>query len=53
VADAAALRAAGAAVVACMAVNDPFVMAAWGDAHGAQGKARAACSMTGHRRSAF
>ncbi len=42
VADAEALRAAGAQIVACVSVNDPFVMAAWGDAHGAADKARAA-----------
>ena len=35
------LKAAGAEVVACVAVNDPFAMAAWGEVHGAGGKASA------------
>jgi len=35
-----ALKAAGAAAVVCVSVNDPFVMAAWGKAHGADGKVR-------------
>lgn len=32
------LRAAGVAAIACLAVNDPYVMAAWGEAAGATGK---------------
>jgi len=38
--DAEALKAAGAEVVACVSVNDPFVMAAWGKDRGAEGKVR-------------
>lgn len=40
VADVDALRSAGAEVVACVSVNDAFVMGAWGDVHGAAGKVR-------------
>lgn len=33
-----ALKSKGAEVIACVAVNDPFVMEAWGKAHNADGK---------------
>jgi len=32
------IKAAGVELIACVAVNDPFVMEAWGKAHGADGK---------------
>jgi 2-Cys peroxiredoxin 5 len=38
VTDAEALAAKGIEVIACVSVNDAFVMAAWGEAHGATGK---------------
>merc|ERR1719490_141161 len=38
--NAAELKAAGAEVIACVAVNDPFVMAAWGKDQGAEDKVR-------------
>ena len=35
-----AIKAKGVEVVACVAVNDAFVMAAWGESQGATGKVR-------------
>ncbi|MDH5493886.1 MAG: peroxiredoxin [Myxococcales bacterium] len=40
VAEADALRAKGVSEIVCLAVNDAFVMKAWGDAQGATGKVR-------------
>ena len=40
VADREKLAAAGAEVVAAVSVNDAFVMGAWGEKHGAEGKVR-------------
>lgn len=36
--EAARLKAEGIDTIACVSVNDPFVMAAWGEMHGAAGK---------------
>merc|ERR1712066_737920 len=38
--DAAELKSAGVEVIACVSVNDPFVMAAWGKDQEAEGKVR-------------
>lgn len=37
------LKAEGVAAIACVAVNDPFVMSAWGKEHGAEGKVMMLC----------
>ncbi len=37
------LKAEGTAEIACISVNDPFVMSAWGEQHGADGKVLMLC----------
>ncbi|KAM8939812.1 peroxiredoxin-5, mitochondrial [Pelodytes ibericus] len=44
---AADLKSRGVEVVACIAVNDVFVMSEWGKAHGAEGKVRMLADPTG------
>ena len=43
VAQAEALKAEGTAEIACISVNDPFVMSAWGEQHGVDGKVLMLC----------
>jgi peroxiredoxin len=43
VAEADKLKAEGTAAIACISVNDPFVMAAWGEQHGAGDKVMMLC----------
>ena len=43
VAQADALKAEGTAEIACISVNDPFVMSAWGEQHGVDGKVLMLC----------
>ena len=43
VADADRVRAEGVAAIACIAVNDPFVMSAWGEQHGVADKVLMLC----------
>ena len=43
VAQAEALKAEGTAEIACISVNDPFVMSAWGEQHGVEGKVLMLC----------
>ncbi|KAM9133105.1 peroxiredoxin-5, mitochondrial [Pangshura tecta] len=42
-----ALKAKGVELIACLAVNDVFVMSEWGKAHGAHGKVRMLADPTG------
>lgn len=41
------LKEAGADVIACISVNDPFVMRAWGESSGAKGKVRDVGDLSG------
>ena len=42
-----ALKSKGVEVVACVSINDAFVMAAWGESQGANGKIRMLADTTG------
>lgn len=42
-----ALRGKGVTSISCFSVNDAYVMAAWGDAHGAAGKVRMLADASG------
>lgn len=42
-----AIKGKGVEVIACISINDPFVMEAWGDAHKATGKIRMLADTTG------
>ncbi|XP_017876733.1 peroxiredoxin-5, mitochondrial-like [Ceratina calcarata] len=41
------LKSKGISEIFCVAINDPFVMAAWGKEHGAEGKVRMLADTTG------
>jgi len=41
------IKSLGVDLIVCVAVNDPFVMAAWGQAHNADGKVRMLADTTG------
>ena len=43
IAEAEKLKAQGTSAIACISVNDPFVMSAWGEQHGADGKVMMLC----------
>ncbi|CAK9829812.1 Peroxiredoxin-5, mitochondrial [Anthophora retusa] len=45
---AADLKSKGIAEIFCIAINDPFVMAAWGKEHAAEGKVRMLADPAGH-----
>lgn len=47
IADADKIKEKGIDVIACVAVNDAFVMSAWGESSGATGKVRMLADTTG------